>query len=188
MYCHSPVGSNKCPGEVDAASTDQVPGASHGPGNLGTTGGGAKGGGGSGPQPTTGSPVTESLRSTFQRHLIGALAMLLVDCDCRQPCIELEPNFATLFELCKDLEGYSNAADVEMRRVGAAKVNMGYHTKLSSSFHTLMWMPHIQLYIPSYISPTLRNKGHRHGNFSQSNPGELLDVLTSAGLLCDCHI
>jgi hypothetical protein len=70
------------------------------------------------------SPVSESesLRSTFQRHLIGALAMLLVDRDCRRPCIALEPNFATLFELCKELEGYSSQDDIAMRRVGAAKV------------------------------------------------------------------
>ena len=69
-----------------------------------------------------GIPVTESLRSTFQRHLIGALAMLLVDRDCRRPCIALEPNFATLFELCKDLEGY-RAPDATHRRETAAKVS-----------------------------------------------------------------
>ena len=70
--------------------------------------------------------VTESLRSTFQRHLIGALAMLLVDRDCRRPCIELEPNFATLFELCKDIEGY-RAQDAKHRRETAAKVGTGSH-------------------------------------------------------------
>ena len=82
---------------------------------------------GSDPDPATeaveveGGPVSESLRSTLQRHLIGALAMLLVDRDCRRPCIALEPNFATLFELCKDLEGYS-APEAAHRRETSAKV------------------------------------------------------------------
>ena len=65
---------------------------------------------------------SEARRATFQRHLQGALSMLLVDRSCRRPYIALEPNFTTLFKLCRNLEGYSIDKDVGQRRTSAAKV------------------------------------------------------------------
>ena len=49
--------------------------------------------------------------------------MLLVDRCCRRPFIALEPNFAVLFELCKNIEGY-RPRDAEYRRVTAAKASV----------------------------------------------------------------
>ena len=70
--------------------------------------------------------ATETQRATLQKHLLGALAMLLVDRSCRRPYILLEPSFATLFELCKDLEGY-RPEDAASRRETAAKVGAVTH-------------------------------------------------------------
>ena len=47
--------------------------------------------------------------------------MLLVDRCCRRPYIQMEPNFATLFTLCRNLDGY-RPADAERRREVAAKI------------------------------------------------------------------
>ena len=68
-----------------------------------------------------GGPPSEARRATFQRHLQGALSMLLVDRSCRLPYIGLEPSFVTLFKLCRNLEGYSSDKDVGQRRITAAK-------------------------------------------------------------------
>ena len=65
--------------------------------------------------------MTESQRSTMQKHLLGALAMLLVDRCCRRPYIHMEPDFNTLFSLCRNIDGYK-PADSKYRRETAAKV------------------------------------------------------------------
>ncbi|GAX81636.1 hypothetical protein CEUSTIGMA_g9064.t1 [Chlamydomonas eustigma] len=66
--------------------------------------------------------LTEPQRNVFQRNLLGALAMLLVDRSCRQPYLKLEPNFATIFELGRNLpEGYTDQKEAADRRCTAAK-------------------------------------------------------------------
>ena len=45
---------------------------------------------------------TPAQRATFQRRLLGALAMLLVDQCCRGPCVRLDPGFDTLFGLLRN--------------------------------------------------------------------------------------
>ena len=98
------------------------------------SGGGVAGADGAAPSPSSeegdgsddedaaGVLPSEARRATFQRHLQGALSMLLVDRSCRRPYIALEPNFTTLFKLCRNLEGYSSGKDVGQRRTSAAKV------------------------------------------------------------------
>ncbi len=87
---------------------------------AGLMGDGEDGGGmGAGMMPD--GTATISQRATLQHHLVGALAMLLVDRCCRKPYITLEPNFGTLFELCKNLDGY-RVEDTKQRRETAAKV------------------------------------------------------------------
>ena len=77
---------------------------------------------GSDDEDAAGGLPSEARRATFQRHLQGALSMLLVDRSCRRPYNALEPDFATLFKLCRNLEGYSVDKDVGQRRTSAAKV------------------------------------------------------------------
>jgi hypothetical protein len=65
--------------------------------------------------------MTESQRAMMQKHLLGALAMLLVDKCCRRPYLQMEPDFHTLFALCRHIEGYK-PLDSQYRRETAAKV------------------------------------------------------------------
>ncbi len=56
-----------------------------------------------------------------QANVLGALAVLLVDRSCRQPYIQLEPNWSTLFAMAGWLPGY-NKPWATARREAAAKV------------------------------------------------------------------
>lgn len=49
--------------------------------------------------------VYEGARNRYQVFLLGALSVLLVDRNCRRPYLLQEPDYATLFMLCKNLEG-----------------------------------------------------------------------------------
>ena len=67
------------------------------------------------------SQTQESHRNFLQEALLGSLAMLLIDRSCRRPYIQLEPDYITLFTLCKNLEGYSVVA-AKARRETSAKI------------------------------------------------------------------
>ncbi len=56
--------------------------------------------------PTGGEVLTESARARLQLHLLGGLAVLLVDRWCRRPYLQQEGDFATLFAMCKQMPGY----------------------------------------------------------------------------------
>lgn len=49
--------------------------------------------------------VYDSARNRYQTFLLGALSVLLVDRNCRRPYLLQEPDYATLFTMCKNLEG-----------------------------------------------------------------------------------
>ncbi|KAG1678758.1 hypothetical protein FOA52_012798 [Chlamydomonas sp. UWO 241] len=65
--------------------------------------------------------ITQGKLAGLQHHLIGALAMLLVDRSCRAPYLAMEPSFTTLFLLCANLPGYE-AEHAAARREGCAKI------------------------------------------------------------------
>ncbi len=79
-------------------------------------GGGTEGGG----RPPFGA-VAESQRNRYQSYLVGALSVLLIDRNCRRAYLQQEPEFATLFTLARNLEGYAAAA-AAARREAAAKL------------------------------------------------------------------
>ncbi|MEW5306191.1 MAG: hypothetical protein WDW36_008675 [Sanguina aurantia] len=63
--------------------------------------------------------ITQHMRDQFQAFLIGALAVQMVDRTCRRPYLALEPDFATLFSLCANLDGYGDAAAANRRETSA---------------------------------------------------------------------
>lgn len=57
----------------------------------------------------------------LQANVLGALSVMLIDRQCRVPFVKLEPACTTLFTMCKNMEGYSDAKSTAARREAAAK-------------------------------------------------------------------
>eukprot|EP00803_Ostreobium_quekettii_P006067 evm.model.scf_440.6 EVM.evm.TU.scf_440.6 scf_440:39552-53991(-) len=67
----------------------------------------------------SGEEPTEAMRNDLQAFLLGALSVLVVDRVCRVPLLEAEPDMSTLFDMCKDLPGYSGSWGQERRLLSA---------------------------------------------------------------------
>lgn len=110
----------KMPTVPDDAGAGGLSGTSSGGAGMEDGEGGGGGGTEGGLRPPVGA-VLESQRNRYQSYLVGALSVLLIDRNCRRAYLQQEPEFATLFTLARNLEGYAAAA-AAARREAAAKL------------------------------------------------------------------